>query len=90
MKIILEPPYKEASIEIEKIVLKLKELEKILGVSRRGYIAFPYIFKKIGGAFCMKKQNIWSLLEKLQYCGYLTIIPFRGIRLHFTIKHGRK
>lgn len=69
------------------ILEKLKEIEKRTPKNSRGkYISFPVIFKSIGGAFCLRKEEIWNKMYLLRELKLIKIIPFHGIVLRYRVE----
>ena len=46
-----------------------------------GHIPFPEVFARACPTLCMKKQEVWALLRRLQREGRITIVPFHGVRI---------
>lgn len=69
-----------------KLLCKLKYIEEqIPKNSRKSYIPFADIFKKIGGCFCLRKEEIWNKLFLLKEFGLIEIIPFHGVVLKYRM-----
>lgn len=69
-----------------KLLFKLKETEKKFPKnSKRTYLPFPEVFRKIGGSCGMKKEEIWEMLYLIRDLGLIQIIPYHGITLNYDI-----
>ena len=57
---------------------RLSTLDKF---SKRGIIPFPVVFEKLCLVFSINKKECWDALFTIRDAGYITIVPFHGIRL---------
>jgi hypothetical protein len=81
------PANKEPLLEL-KLIERLKEAEEsVKAFSKRSYIPFPVVFKKICRCFCINKNEAWVVLYELKNGGKIEIIKFKGIKLN-SIKNG--
>ena len=69
-----------------KLLAKLKDIEESRSRnSRKKYLSLPETFKRVGGAFSMRKEEIWNRLFLLRDFGLIEIIPFHGVRLLYEV-----
>jgi hypothetical protein len=57
--------------------------------SSKSYMAFPIVFGKVCRNFSITKGEAWEIFRILQELGFVTIIPFKGIKIHYVVKNGR-
>ena len=71
-----------------KFLSRLQESEEITASnSRKSYIPFPIIFEKICRGFSITKPEAWECLFLLRDVGFIEIVRFHGIKLHYKIKN---
>lgn len=70
----------EGDISLDEIVLRrLKELLKPLDPKQR-ILRFPKVFGRICPLLCLKKDEAWRVLHRLETKKLIEVVPFQGIR----------
>lgn len=69
-----------------KILQKLRdEAEKIPRNSRKSYLPYPNVYKRICGALGLRKGKVRQELCLLEEVGLIENIPFHGYKLNFEV-----
>ena len=69
-----------------RILQKLKdEAEKVPKNSKKSYLPYPKVWKRICGALCLRKEEARQELCLLEELELIENVPYHGYKLNFEI-----